>query len=468
MEDQLNLLELTIYRLRHFLTNCGFKLPGEAQQIDRIITTFSQCYWEDNASDHYICPFEDQDTIFLLSFAIIMLNTDLHKVSRPRNTRSKVGRLPKKMTKLEFINNLRGVAKNGELDKEYISGIYDSVASNPIQLFEGHVSPVTEVAHIIAFSDITECNLGEKLKLMTKNVKKSEELLRGLAVHNFRFYTMEDYARHKSCATKDTLCDVSKRVFVSTWHYFHNLIKATIKNAQLDPEALVLSLDLLSSSLCTALCLEMKKEFNSFLHLLARVKMFAEKTNTVEAIEVQDWFNDLQVVMEKEDRVPGLEQILEITHELKKSLQTENVARKQITRIVRLIQDGQFLLEDPTRFFVRDGEIMKRSHMMSRNMKYIFFLFSDILLYAKPISASSEKFAISEVLSLHLMTIVDWYPNSNRNNSKNFTIHHPRKSFVVLCKTVEERKSWVAALRVQIDESRLRASAITTKQATCR
>lgn len=33
--------------LRHFLTNCGFRLPGEAQKIDRIISTFAQCYWED-------------------------------------------------------------------------------------------------------------------------------------------------------------------------------------------------------------------------------------------------------------------------------------------------------------------------------------------------------------------------------------------------------------------------------------
>jgi len=45
------------------------------------MTTFSQCYWEDKAGDHLRCPFNDPDTIFLLSFAIIMLNTDLHKTS---------------------------------------------------------------------------------------------------------------------------------------------------------------------------------------------------------------------------------------------------------------------------------------------------------------------------------------------------------------------------------------------------
>ena len=34
--------------VRHFLTKCGFRLPGEAQKIDRLVTAFAQCYWEDN------------------------------------------------------------------------------------------------------------------------------------------------------------------------------------------------------------------------------------------------------------------------------------------------------------------------------------------------------------------------------------------------------------------------------------
>jgi len=287
-----------------------------------------------------------------------------------------------------------------------------------------------------------------------------------LSAHDFRFYTIEDYAEYTSLTTKDALSDLSSGALTSTWCAFHNLIKTTIKNAQLDPEALVLSLSLLSSCLCSALCLEMKKEFNSFLYLLARVKTFAEKSTMAESIETQDWFSDLQSALESNNKVSGLEQILELVHELEECLQKDSMARKQITRITRRIQDGQFLLEDPTRFFVRDGEMMKRSNRIGRATKYIFFLFSDILLYAKPVSPSSEKCSIHEVLSLHLMTIVDWYPNSKLNNNKNFTIHHPRKSFVVLCKTEKERKSWVSAIRIQINESRRRAFSIATRQTT--
>ena len=73
------LYSISNHRLRHLLTQGGFRLPGEAQQIDRLISTFARCYWEDNAGDLINCPIKDEDTIFVLSFAIIMLNTDLHK-----------------------------------------------------------------------------------------------------------------------------------------------------------------------------------------------------------------------------------------------------------------------------------------------------------------------------------------------------------------------------------------------------
>merc|ERR1711935_451256 len=119
------------------IANCGFRLPGEAQKIDRIMNTFAQCFWEDNAGDHGKCPFQDQDTVFLLSFAIIMLNTDLHKTSSfatPRGQAPSKQKQRKKMTKQEFLNNLRGVDNSEDLSRAYLSDIYDSIAANPIAI----------------------------------------------------------------------------------------------------------------------------------------------------------------------------------------------------------------------------------------------------------------------------------------------------------------------------------------------
>ena len=60
--------------IRHFLG--GFRLPGEAQKIDRIMEKFAERYSKQNPS-----VFATADTAFILAFSIIMLNTDLHNPS---------------------------------------------------------------------------------------------------------------------------------------------------------------------------------------------------------------------------------------------------------------------------------------------------------------------------------------------------------------------------------------------------
>ena len=430
------------------MTNCGFRLPGEAQQIDRVMTTFSQCYWEDNAGDYYRCPFDDQDTVFLLSFAIIMLNTDLHKVSLKSKCRSQ----RKKMTKPEFLNNLRDVARDDELSHEYLSIIYDSVEASPIELFEESILPVLEITTSSGVSDVMteQRNLGKNLKSMVKNVKKSEELLRGLSVHEFRFYTIEDYADYMPCSNMEALLEISHSAFTSTWNHFHGLIKATINIAHLDPQALVLCLPILRHCLCATICMDMMKEFKAFSHQLARVKMFAEKsTVAAPSYQMESWFSDLQASLEIGDKLTALEQIQELIENLEERLKVDSQARKHITRVVRRIREGQFLLQDPGRSFCKEGHLLKKSHRLGRNTAYHFFLFSDLLVYAKPASVAPGEelyFNIHEVLSLPVMKVVDWYPNGKKQTDKNFTIHHPRKSFTVVCATVQERKDWVAAI----------------------
>ncbi|KAF6256772.1 hypothetical protein COO60DRAFT_1627056 [Scenedesmus sp. NREL 46B-D3] len=51
----------------------GFRLPGEAQKIDRIMEKFAERYCKDNPG-----RFSNADAAYVLSFAIIMLNTDAH------------------------------------------------------------------------------------------------------------------------------------------------------------------------------------------------------------------------------------------------------------------------------------------------------------------------------------------------------------------------------------------------------
>jgi hypothetical protein len=116
--------------LWHFLTHCGFRLPGEAQKVDRIINTFAECFFEDNAGDVAICPFPNEDEVYLLSFAVIMLNTDLHKACE-RGRRGK-----NRMTKQDFIGNIWSAGQGENIPRNYLVSLYESIEKCPIVLID--------------------------------------------------------------------------------------------------------------------------------------------------------------------------------------------------------------------------------------------------------------------------------------------------------------------------------------------
>ena len=60
--------------LRKFQTY--FRMPGEAQKIERLVEVFSGRYCQCNRE--IVATLHSSDTVFILAFAIILLNTDLH------------------------------------------------------------------------------------------------------------------------------------------------------------------------------------------------------------------------------------------------------------------------------------------------------------------------------------------------------------------------------------------------------
>jgi len=60
-------------------------MPGEAQKIERLMEVFSARYIQCNPE--VSSKFHSNDTIFIMAFAIILLNTDLHTPNmKVRNT----------------------------------------------------------------------------------------------------------------------------------------------------------------------------------------------------------------------------------------------------------------------------------------------------------------------------------------------------------------------------------------------
>ncbi|CAM9578906.1 unnamed protein product, partial [Hapterophycus canaliculatus] len=106
--------------IRHYLS--GFRLPGEAQKIDRMMEKFSERYCLQNPT-----VFPSADTAFILAFSIIMLNTDLHNPAIKEE---------RKMTREGFAANNRGIAAGGNLEESFLNEIFDHIRANPISLKE--------------------------------------------------------------------------------------------------------------------------------------------------------------------------------------------------------------------------------------------------------------------------------------------------------------------------------------------
>ena len=111
--------------LRSFLS--GFKLPGEAQKISRILECFAARYYEANPDS-----VADADSAYVLSYSIIMLNTDQHNAQ-----------VKNKMTLEQFIRNNRGTNGGQDWPAEVLVGIFDSIVTDEIKLDEVSAASLT-------------------------------------------------------------------------------------------------------------------------------------------------------------------------------------------------------------------------------------------------------------------------------------------------------------------------------------
>lgn len=135
--DELDLCGMAVdVGLRKFQSH--FRMPGEAQKIERLMEVFSTRYCRCNQD--VVSRLRSPDTVFVLAFAIIMLNTDLHTPNIKPERRMKLD---------DFIKNLRGIDDCHDIDKDILAGIYDRVKSNEFKPGSDHVTQVMKVQSTI-------------------------------------------------------------------------------------------------------------------------------------------------------------------------------------------------------------------------------------------------------------------------------------------------------------------------------
>ncbi|XP_059544301.1 IQ motif and SEC7 domain-containing protein 1 isoform X4 [Myotis daubentonii] len=114
------------------------RVQGEAQKVERLIEAFSQRYCICNPG--VVRQFRNPDTIFILAFAIILLNTDMYSPNVK----------PERKMKLEdFVKNLRGVDDGEDIPRETLIGIYERIRKRELKTNEDHVSQVQKVEKLI-------------------------------------------------------------------------------------------------------------------------------------------------------------------------------------------------------------------------------------------------------------------------------------------------------------------------------
>ncbi|KAK4741300.1 hypothetical protein SAY87_024888 [Trapa incisa] len=98
----------------------GFRLPGEAQKIDRIIEKFAEHYCKCNVK-----AFASADTAYVLAYSVLMLGADAHDPM-----------VRDKMSVADFIRNNRGIDDRKDLPEEYLTSLFERVSRSEIKIRE--------------------------------------------------------------------------------------------------------------------------------------------------------------------------------------------------------------------------------------------------------------------------------------------------------------------------------------------
>uniref|UniRef100_A0A8C1X7I2 IQ motif and Sec7 domain ArfGEF 2b n=1 Tax=Cyprinus carpio TaxID=7962 RepID=A0A8C1X7I2_CYPCA len=114
------------------------KVQGEAQKVERLIEAFSQRYCVCNPA--LVRQFQNPDTIFILAFAIILLNTDMYSPNIKAERKMKLD---------DFIKNLRGVDNGQDIPRDLLVGIYQRIQKWELRTNDDHVSQVQAVERVI-------------------------------------------------------------------------------------------------------------------------------------------------------------------------------------------------------------------------------------------------------------------------------------------------------------------------------
>ncbi|XP_060755846.1 brefeldin A-inhibited guanine nucleotide-exchange protein 1 isoform X2 [Neoarius graeffei] len=235
--------------LRLFLE--GFRLPGEAQKIDRLMEKFAARYLECNQRQTL---FASADTAYVLAYSIIMLTTDLHSPQ-----------VKNKMTKEQYIMMNRGINDSKDLPEDYLSSIYNEIAGKKISMKETKELPLKSNKQSVA---------SEKQRRLLYNVEMEQMAKTAKAL-------MEAVSHVQAPFTSATHLEHVRPMFKLAWTPFLAAFSVGLQDCD-DTEVASLCLEGIRCAIRIACIFSIQLERDAYVQALARFTLLTASSGITE------------------------------------------------------------------------------------------------------------------------------------------------------------------------------------------
>lgn len=236
--DKLNFTDMDfVSALRLFLNN--FRLPGEAQKIDRLMEKFASRYLETNPSN---TVFASADAAYVLAYSIIMLTTDLHN-----------SQVKRKITKEQYITMNKGINDSRDLPREYLESIYDEISQNEIKM---RSAP----KNANRYSTMYLQNEKQRRLLYYQEMEQMAQTAKTL---------IEGVSQIQTTFTSATHVEHIRPMFKVTWSPFLAAFSVNLQHCD-DPQVASLCLDGIRCAIRIGCIFGMQLERDSFVQALSR------------------------------------------------------------------------------------------------------------------------------------------------------------------------------------------------------
>ncbi|XP_069025363.1 brefeldin A-inhibited guanine nucleotide-exchange protein 2 isoform X3 [Embiotoca jacksoni] len=231
----------------------GFRLPGEAQKIDRLMEKFAARYLECNQGQTL---FASADTAYVLAYSIIMLTTDLHSPQ-----------VKNKMTKEQYIKMNRGINDSKDLPEEYLSSIYDEIAGKKIAMKESKEFSITP-------KSTKQSVASEKQRRLLYNVEMEQMAKTAKAL-------MEAVSHAQAPFFSATHLDHVRPMFKLAWTPLLAAFSVGLQDCD-DPEVASLCLEGIRCAIRIACIFSMQLERDAYVQALARFTLLTASSSITE------------------------------------------------------------------------------------------------------------------------------------------------------------------------------------------